>query len=176
MRIGYGRVSTRDQNPDGQHDALDAAGCDEVLVDKRPPRRRAALGLPRTTRRPLTNCEVTIRSGLGQLGGASCRLDGPYNIPIVMVPGHPELVAIRRSSPTPIRPSAPVVAPRVVPSRARKSMLDNRSGGEAHSRAAGAAGGALVYEGVEISRSAGSRGRASGWPERQPAAAASVRA
>jgi len=34
MRIGYGRVSTRDQNPDGQHDALDAAGCDEVLVDR----------------------------------------------------------------------------------------------------------------------------------------------
>ena len=34
MRIGYGRVSTRDQNPDSQHDALTAAGCDEVLVDK----------------------------------------------------------------------------------------------------------------------------------------------
>lgn len=34
MRIGYGRASTRDQNPDGQRDALVGAGCDEILVDK----------------------------------------------------------------------------------------------------------------------------------------------
>lgn len=34
MRIGYGRVSTRDQNPDAQRDALAVAGCDEVFVDK----------------------------------------------------------------------------------------------------------------------------------------------
>jgi DNA invertase Pin-like site-specific DNA recombinase len=33
MRIGYGRVSTRDQNPDGQRDALAVAGCDEILID-----------------------------------------------------------------------------------------------------------------------------------------------
>lgn len=34
MRIGYGRVSTRDQNPDAQKDALTEAGCDPVFVDK----------------------------------------------------------------------------------------------------------------------------------------------
>jgi len=33
-RIGYGRVSTRDQNPDSQRDALTAAGCDRIFVDK----------------------------------------------------------------------------------------------------------------------------------------------
>ena len=34
MRVGYGRVSTVDQNPDAQRDALVAAGCDQVLIDK----------------------------------------------------------------------------------------------------------------------------------------------
>jgi DNA invertase Pin-like site-specific DNA recombinase len=34
MKIGYGRVSTRDQNPDAQRDALAAARCDQVFIDK----------------------------------------------------------------------------------------------------------------------------------------------
>lgn len=34
MILGYGRVSTRDQNPDSQRDRLTAAGCDRLYVDK----------------------------------------------------------------------------------------------------------------------------------------------
>jgi DNA invertase Pin-like site-specific DNA recombinase len=34
QRIGYGRVSTQDQSPDSQHDALTEAGCDKLFIEK----------------------------------------------------------------------------------------------------------------------------------------------
>lgn len=33
MRIGYARVSTADQNPDLQEDALQKAGCEKIFRD-----------------------------------------------------------------------------------------------------------------------------------------------
>lgn len=34
QRIGYGRVSTQDQNPDSQRDALAEAGCEKIFIEK----------------------------------------------------------------------------------------------------------------------------------------------
>jgi DNA invertase Pin-like site-specific DNA recombinase len=32
--VGYGRVSTTDQHPEAQHDALTKAGCDKLFIDE----------------------------------------------------------------------------------------------------------------------------------------------
>jgi len=55
MRIGYGRVSTRDQHPEAQHDALTAAGREQVFLDtasgkltRRPELDKALLSANRT--------------------------------------------------------------------------------------------------------------------------------
>jgi DNA invertase Pin-like site-specific DNA recombinase len=46
MRIGYGRISARDQSSNEQHEILAAAGCDQVFIDKAnsKPGRRPELG------------------------------------------------------------------------------------------------------------------------------------
>jgi DNA invertase Pin-like site-specific DNA recombinase len=55
MRIGYGRVSTRDQHPEAQNDALTEASCEQVFLDtasgtlaRRPELDKALLSANRT--------------------------------------------------------------------------------------------------------------------------------
>ncbi len=81
MRIGYGRVSTRDQNLDGQHDALVAAGCEEVMVDqasgklaRRPELDKALLVLREGDQLVVTKLDRLGRS-LEHLMGLATQLD-----------------------------------------------------------------------------------------------------
>ncbi len=69
MRVGYGRVSTRDQHPEAQHDALTSAGCQEIFIDTasgklatRPQLEKALL----TANRPGDQLVVTKLDRLGR--------------------------------------------------------------------------------------------------------------
>ena len=69
MRIGYGRVSTRDQHPEAQHDALDAAGCDQIFIDKASGKLARRAGLDKAllcANRPGDQLVVSKLDGLGR--------------------------------------------------------------------------------------------------------------
>ncbi|WP_293650318.1 recombinase family protein [Thiolapillus sp.] len=55
MRIGYARVSTQDQNPDLQLDALKKAGCEEIFQEK--------FSGKNAVRPELENCLRMLRGG-----------------------------------------------------------------------------------------------------------------
>ncbi|OEH62170.1 DNA invertase [Arthrobacter sp. D2] len=66
--VGYARVSTRDQNPDSQTDALVAAGCEKIFVDQASGvlARRASLDTALDYLRPGDTLVVTKLDRLGR--------------------------------------------------------------------------------------------------------------
>lgn len=78
MRLGYGRVSTRDQHVDEQRDALQAAGCEVVFVDsasgklpflERPQIQLAFIGLDSSYRRNTGSFSwISVKHGVVRLG------------------------------------------------------------------------------------------------------------
>ena len=68
MRIGYARVSTRDQHPEAQIDALTAAGCERVFTDTASGKlaRRPELGAALRTLRAGDQLVVTKLDRLGR--------------------------------------------------------------------------------------------------------------
>lgn len=67
MRIGYGRVSTMDQNPDAQRDALTAADCEKIFVDRMSGTRASRPDLDRALEL-LRSGDVLVVTKLDRLG------------------------------------------------------------------------------------------------------------
>ena len=69
MRVGYGRVSTRDQHPEAQYDALVGAGCEQIFIDKGSGKLASRPGLSRAllvANRPKDQLVVTKLDRLGR--------------------------------------------------------------------------------------------------------------
>lgn len=69
MRVGYGRVSTRDQHPEAQYDALAGAGCEQIFIDKASGKLASRPGLSRAllvANRPKDQLVVTKLDRLGR--------------------------------------------------------------------------------------------------------------
>ncbi|WP_152054216.1 recombinase family protein [Tautonia marina] len=67
MNIGYARVSTLEQNLDLQQDALKAAGCEKIIVDRMSGTRRDRAGLEQV-REQLRKGDVLVVWRLDRLG------------------------------------------------------------------------------------------------------------
>ena len=74
MRIGYGRVSTRDQDADAQRDALAGAGCDQVFIETASGKlaRRPELDRALLVARSGDEVVVTKLDRLGRVGARNC--------------------------------------------------------------------------------------------------------
>ena len=71
VRIGYGRVSTRDQHPEAQRDALAAAGCEQVFTDTASGKLARRPELDRALLVARSGDELVITNSTGSAGRSS---------------------------------------------------------------------------------------------------------